>query len=547
MNSQEAAQFFSTEARKQIDILNAGRRNGSISPELDRQMMGQINHLLSLANEARNSPSGPSAPAQPAKPKNSKEFDAASREVAEFTRKARVTPSRESRVEGAPSGDIGVEPEARPARKSRPSKPSSPTNDTAYGDAASEMAEFTRDAVRNARPGVSPEPLSQDERDLESFRRDAATESEAYREGYTVPQPGSDSWDAQGRNLDRSRGMSERDVQHSDRQRRYRQGAYDQMARGQMNPQQPLDLGTAEDQEQWDKWVRSSPSRQERYDPQSAAARQAAEDEKRYDRIASEYGPGEAAAVRAADMNGTVHIPMTPGQKAKSEYRRNLEVAARHQGSGSQVVMGPDGKPIEIPVSKARAELQEMDGRQAASNKAFRAKAKEAAAVRQAEREADPRYVAWRNQMMLAGGRPTGGIGGSKAAASAMGMLPPEQQAQALQYWAAGGRGATPLDVQQANAEAAMQIARGAAFGAGANPAAAAAQDHQIRMQAAEYADRVWNALPYYERTEARRAQLVADVENRYPKMGAVAAGLPVTGRGTPPPPPDTGTIPGGM
>ena len=55
MTAEEAAAHFSQEARNQIELLNQYRRQGQITPDNDRQMMSEINHLLALANEARNS------------------------------------------------------------------------------------------------------------------------------------------------------------------------------------------------------------------------------------------------------------------------------------------------------------------------------------------------------------------------------------------------------------------------------------------------------------------------------------------------------------
>jgi hypothetical protein len=54
MDASQAAAHFLAEARQQMDVLNAGRRNGSIDANLDRQMMSQINHLLTLHNEAKS-------------------------------------------------------------------------------------------------------------------------------------------------------------------------------------------------------------------------------------------------------------------------------------------------------------------------------------------------------------------------------------------------------------------------------------------------------------------------------------------------------------
>ena len=183
-----------------------------------------------------------------------------------------------------------------------------------------------------------------------------------------------------------------------------------------------------------------------------------------------------------------------------------------------------------VESSPARAILADQDARQASSNKAVRAKVQEAADRRQAERDKDPRYAAWRNQMMLAGGQATGGPRGTKAAANAIAMLPADQQSQALQYIAAGGRGATPLDVQQAGAVQGVRLLQGQNLGAqGATDLAAQQLQNAQRQQAAAYADQEWNKLPYFEKTEARRAQLMQDVENRFGAgMGQVAGALPV-------------------
>jgi hypothetical protein len=72
MDASQAAAHFLAEARQQMDVLNAGRRDGSIDANLDRQMMSQINHLLNLHNEARSyintMPAQPSPQPQQAPP-----------------------------------------------------------------------------------------------------------------------------------------------------------------------------------------------------------------------------------------------------------------------------------------------------------------------------------------------------------------------------------------------------------------------------------------------------------------------------------------------
>lgn len=414
----------------------------------------------------------PEDPATPPPPR--KKRDAA--------RNRPATPSPESRVDGAPSGDMAVEPTAKPKFVPRqpaddwtpppesPSVGSSPTARALVAQgvsperAAALASEMDANTVRRqAAAADGTTPPSQDESDLSAHQRDAATETGAYRAGRTAQQPGTAGWDAQARNMDRSAGMTEEDVQHSDRQRKYAANARRLQGQGQMNEQQPLDIGTAEEQRQWDDYVRSSPTRLARYAPEEYAAQRAAEDERRYNRVAQRYGEGESQQQRDADARNVVRIPQTPSQRKASEFRDNLETMA----------MNGD--------SQARELLAQQYERQRTSNKAFRATAKQAATTRQAEREADPRYRAWRMQMMLAGGRPTAA---DKARINAIDTLPADQRTAALQYWSAGGRGATPLDVDQAGAMNAMRLLQGANLGSMQNPAMAAAMAAGAGVQA---------------------------------------------------------------
>jgi hypothetical protein len=59
---------------------------------------------------------------------------------------------------------------------------------------------------------------------------------------------------------------------------------------------------------------------------------------------------------------------------------------------------------------------------------------------------ADKREEAWRAQMMLGGGRPTGGIGGSKATVNAWLNLPADQRASAMRYMLPGGQLSAAVD-----------------------------------------------------------------------------------------------------
>lgn len=453
----------------------------------------------------------------------------------------------ESRTEGAPSGDLGLDNDlGKPKKKARKKLP----RDNGPG-----MGEEYRRETEAMRRGSDAA-----ERELEAYRADAETEASAYRDGFVNPQPGTDAWDAQGRNMDRSDGMSEEQVAHEDWVRSEQARMRRLMGTGQMNPGQPMEQPSLEDKRKWDKWVRSSPDRMERYDPQGFAERQGAEDEKRYDRIAEQYGPGEAAAVRAAAMNGTVYIPQKPAQRSKNDERKRLE----REAIGEEVTYGRDANGRMVPTVKeggARDKLRRSEATTNAFAKQSREGVASAGAKYRAEREADPRWQAWKNQMMLAGGNP------AKNAANAIGMLPQDQQNAALQYIAAGGRGATPLDVETANANQALRLLQGANLGTGfgaANPLVQQQQNFQMRKEAAAYADTAWNALPYYERTEERRAQLARDIDNRFPGggHGVVAAELPVYragggvagrnwgnagGSGGAVSPPDTGTVAGGM
>ena len=483
MTAQEAADHFSREAHQQIDMLNAGRRAGTISPEMDRQMMQQINHLLNLSNEARNSPSAPSQSAP--KP-------AATRKPAP----PKVAP--ESRVEGAPSGDIGVEPvagtrtasatweENKPAA-GKPFAPRQPTADW-KPPAESPDEELSPTAKALVAAGLSPErarvraaemdadmakrraaatagttPLSPDEQELAGIQHRAAAQTRVHRADN--PRPGTAGWDAQARDMDTASGMSEAEVAHADRQRKYTAEARRQMGRGQMNEQQPLDLGSAEDQKKWDDYVRGDRQRQARYNPEAEAELRAAEDEKRYEHIGTRYGAEEASQQRDADSRGVARIPQTAVQQKANSFQRDLETRAMN---GDQT---------------ARDMLVQGDKRRADSNKNFRRLGEEAAARNQAKREADPRYRAWRSQMMLAGGQPT--RSDKRAINTAMDpSMTPDQRAASLQYWAAGGRGATPLDVEQAGALNAMRMQQGANLGAMMNPAMQAAQAAAAGVQA---------------------------------------------------------------
>jgi hypothetical protein len=77
---------------------------------------------------------------------------------------------------------------------------------------------------------------------------------------------------------------------------------------------------------------------------------------------------------------------------------------------------------------------------------------------------ADKREEAWRAQMMLGGGRPTGGIGGSKATVNAWLNLPEEQRASAMRYMLPGGQLSATVDANNAAQAGRMAQAAMTAF-----------------------------------------------------------------------------------
>ena len=74
------------------------------------------------------------------------------------------------------------------------------------------------------------------------------------------------------------------------------------------------------------------------------------------------------------------------------------------------------------------------------------------------------REEAWRAQMMLGGGRPTGGIGGSKAVVNALESLPDDQRNSSLRYMLPGGQLSATVDANNASQAGRMAQAAMTAF-----------------------------------------------------------------------------------
>jgi hypothetical protein len=86
----------------------------------------------------------------------------------------------------------------------------------------------------------------------------------------------------------------------------------------------------------------------------------------------------------------------------------------------------------------------------------------------QAKRQSDEvaRLERWKSQMMLAGGRPTGGPGGTRAVVSALDSLPDDQRNSSLRYMLPGGQLAAAVDgrTNEQLAELGLRTATGRGF-----------------------------------------------------------------------------------
>ena len=165
------------------------------------------------------------------------------------------------------------------------------------------------------------------------------------------------------------------------------------------------------------------------------------------------------------------------------------------------------------------------------------------------------RADAWRAQSMLAGGQPTGGPRGTKAATNALLMmsdpsLTPEQRSS-LRYMLPGGQLAAGVDA--ANMQAAARLAQGAIIGAlpnmVGNPLAQAQMDQLSRDRAVARADaliakypRGWDGM--YSANDVREVRDAVEKQN--PGYGDAAVAH-IRIRPAAPPPPVGGVAPGSV
>lgn len=214
-----------------------------------------------------------------------------------------------SRLEGAPSADIGVDLGLTPP---------------GYMDDLGEMPDYYRDG------------------------------------GASQPPPGSSAYDLEGDILQYRPGMTPEEydnakAQQRDRVRMIRGMGGDGGFQAQVHPQQVMDIGTAEDNEKWNEWVAEDPARMQRYDPAGFAAWQAAQEAEfvrdHGARLAEKYGPQAAAEWQANRRSGgpvDFSILRTPMEEGKVRTRRENEMLARGGRLG--------GNNPQAPVGLAEAE-----------------------------------------------------------------------------------------------------------------------------------------------------------------------------------------------
>ena len=315
--------------------------------------------------------------------------------------------------------------------------------------------------------------------DLESGEYDARREwgdreIAGLRQDGPSLRPGTDAWDAQELQLNGAPFTMPDEQAVRQRQQR-EQGRYrDLKARGLMHPMQ-------ED-------GRSLESHAEDMaEANLASAREAMSD--------AEFRAHNARERARYGVRGMGAPALTHDQQANRAERQHSENRVRTAPGVEERRIIRMAKAAGVTVEKAR-EMVEA-GYEGAANEGETptfsqfAKAhqglRDAASTRR-NADAEGRSAAWKAQAMLAGGQPTGGLGGSRAAVTAMRMAPKDQQGNITAYWATGGSGATPLDVERAHnaqmTELGLRVAQGQGFRGGGPMEAAQAQLAQEQVNA---------------------------------------------------------------
>jgi hypothetical protein len=424
----------------------------------------------------------------------------------------------ESRLDGAPQGPLVVEPEAGPKqgpvhRRSRadwavdasmagdPYSPGENVDSMDVTDRPSE-GEVGRAKTRLyhrdrdlAERGMGPMPV--DELEPEAQTRDrydrkygpGRYEADApgrARRGGVAPTGGGPLAERQRQLMEDDKKMfADYDARVAERRAQA----------GQPAPQSPMTANgvgtnrlpvggvatTNDGQREWDGWQPGMPLPGVQSNAQKVLAERAAIEAQiaaeRNANIGAKYGPQAQGIAEAGDARGVSDFAavQSPHERQMNTYRKAIEKSARFDEDTQRR-------------ANSRETLRELDASRAQTNKDFRAKV--AAAPKS---PADPRMQLWKAQSMLAGGQPTGGPRGTKAATNALMMMSDpnltDEQRSSLRYMLPGGQLAAGVDAHQL--ETAARLAQGAVTGAlagtAAGPAAqAAAEAAQIQNQTAK-------------------------------------------------------------
>jgi hypothetical protein len=306
------------------------------------------------------------------------------------------------------------------------------------------------------------------------YMGDLATASEqAASEGTTYRQPGTEAFGTEGDLLTYDPRMTADEYDAAKANRRHRQRLLRGMAPDPggyqaFNPQQPMWLGTADDQAEWQRFLEENPEAQRRYDPASYEAERAAEEQAAANahaaRLEERYGPDAAAAYLESQRTGKpmdMNMVRTGGERKDIEERRYNELSARSGGSSGADARrlleeqdersGYSGAMGGSRVSGKWAVGDGPDGKPEAKYQRFSRKTKE----RQAE--LDARKLALRNQRMLAGDNPANNMANAYTL-----MGDPfndgltENQRRALEYMLPSGRLAAEVDARNLESAAGM-------------------------------------------------------------------------------------------
>jgi len=378
----------------------------------------------------------------------------------------------EERVSGAPSDDVSqeeIDAERARIRSSIESNTGGAPEVQVYGETPPSYMRDLEAATDMAARSDSQTWLDPNNPEAFGLESDLLQ----YREGMT----------------DEEYNAAKANIRH--RQRLLRGMGPDQGGYTAFNPQQPMWLGTAEDQAEWEAFLRDNPDAQRRYDPAAYQANRAAADEaaaqKHGEKLRTKYGGDAERAYLESQQSGQpmdMNMVRTDREKEMIADRQDDEMYARRGNN------------------EARARLQSQDdrsGRSGAmtnerlvpggSGETFGNRFARRSEEREAELEARRRAYSARN--MLAGNDPRSNL------TNAFNLLPPEEQTAAI-LGMMFPQGATPLDVQRANNEQLAELGQRVALGQGFQAPTAmeqAAMEAQEAQRRAEMFDDVTNHI----------------------------------------------------